>query len=179
MPDKRLKELVNASKGEQKTRQAELQRRGEAFLRGLIQSGRSAAFSDYESWKRAIEASIGAAGKGELVYINDLTLRYRSESEWATLDGYRRTIFGNYKTHEYRMHGFQDICKSHQKREMIQAYIGELQSMLGEIFKVRGGEGGYEYYKTYNGGIEHDDGTTSSFYRDVSYQTDPSVVVSW
>jgi hypothetical protein len=179
MPDKYLESLVNASKAGLEARQADIQKEGEAIERENIQGGRRAARSDYEKWRSAIEGEIGQSfynGSGTL------TLKFDSEAisrNSSMLYGYRKTIFGKYKSHFYYLSGFTEVCKSTWIEGGIRGYVSELQEMLGKTFKVSGDSGGYRTYNDYYAGIEHADGSTSSMYRTESYNAAPSVRVNW
>jgi hypothetical protein len=171
MPDKRLEELVAASKSTHT--QAAREAANEAFLRRVGEVGRSAARTDYEIWKRAIEARIGASS------LSDVTVKYETVLG-ARIYGDKKTIFGGYKFSHYKLHGFKRICES--KSDLfatIEAYKNGLQEMLGTTFTVSCDAGGMKTFRDYYAGVENPDGSTSSMYRNDYYEGDPHVTVRW
>lgn len=177
MPDKYLEHILNASKESLQARRAENERIGEAIMRENAQAGKYAAGEDYTKWQQAVEGAIGqsdSSGNG------NVTLRFDTDAPKSSiLCGYKRTFFGNYKIHFYHMNGFTEVCNSDWVVDRVNAYVTELQDRLGNKFKVSSDTGGYRTYREYDGGIEHDDGSTSSTYRTESYKADPSVTVRW
>lgn len=173
MADKRLEYLLKLSQ----EKHADETRQHEARLRAAVHDGRTAARSDSQIWKRAIEDYL-QTGLGAPP-LNYLTEKYIGTS--APIFGSRKTLFGGTKSQLYKLPGLLRVFRFQYwaVASGVAGYRSELQEMLAGSFKVSGGAGATVSYDSYRGHIESDSGSSSTIYRTETYYTDPEVTVRW